>query len=52
MVTFEFPKEISQGSKTVLKCGFKGVHNDKMAGFYRSGYKDATGAKKYSNFLS
>jgi aminopeptidase 2 len=31
---------------------FAGIHNDKMAGFYRSGYKDAQGNKKYVIFRS
>ena len=47
MITLEFPKEIPKDSPVVLKCDFKGIHNDKMAGFYRSGYKDENGVKKF-----
>ncbi|KAI8834794.1 peptidase family M1-domain-containing protein [Chytriomyces cf. hyalinus JEL632] len=46
-VTFEFAEEIPAGSKAVVHSVFTGVHNDLMAGFYRSSYTDAEGNKRY-----
>ncbi|CAG8673014.1 3737_t:CDS:10, partial [Ambispora leptoticha] len=46
-VTFTFPNEMQAGASAVLKIDFKGNLNDKMCGFYRSSYTDATGSKKY-----
>jgi aminopeptidase 2 len=45
-VTMHFDQIIPTGS-AVLKCEFEGIHNDQMAGFYRSGYTDSNGNKKY-----
>ncbi len=45
-VTLDFAQPCTAGSEVVLSMDFKGIHNDKMAGFYRSGYKDASGVKK------
>jgi aminopeptidase 2 len=45
-VTFEFASEIQEGY-CVLKSEFTGIHNDQMAGFYRSGYTDKEGNKKF-----
>ena len=40
-----FPSPIAPGAWR-LKLGFQGTLNDKLRGFYRSSYKDATGASK------
>ena len=34
------------GAEVTLISDFIGIHNDKMAGFYRSGYTDNDGNKK------
>ncbi|KAF9157238.1 hypothetical protein DFQ26_008950 [Actinomortierella ambigua] len=44
--TFTFTNELPVGA-AVLKVTFDGILNDKMAGFYRSSYKDTDGATKY-----
>jgi len=41
-VTFGFAEPLDKG-KIVLNIGYIGTHNNQMAGFYRSGYKDAEG---------
>jgi aminopeptidase 2 len=46
-VTFEFEHEIPAVSKIILHAEFEGIHNDQMAGFYRSGYTDKEGKKKH-----
>ncbi|KAI9812822.1 MAG: Aminopeptidase 2 mitochondrial [Thelocarpon impressellum] len=46
--TISFDKALPAGSKAQLHQTFKGVLNDKMAGFYRSSYKDSQdGSTKY-----
>ena len=47
VTTMSFDKFISAGSKAQLTQKFTGYLNDKMAGFYRSSYKDANGNTKY-----
>lgn len=46
-VSFTFEKQVEKGFKASLYVEFQGTHNDNMAGFYRSGYTDEKGAKKY-----
>ena len=47
-MTISFDEKLSAGSKAQLRQNFTGRLNDKMAGFYRSSYKDeATGVVKY-----
>ncbi|KAJ3113183.1 Aminopeptidase 2 mitochondrial [Phlyctochytrium bullatum] len=46
-VTFEFDQEIPAGATAVVNAEFTGIHNDQMAGFYRSSYTDAAGNKKH-----
>jgi aminopeptidase N len=41
-VTFVFKTALKPG-RVVLRVEFIGTHNNQMAGFYRSGYKDAEG---------
>jgi len=43
---FEFPKVLAPG-KGVIEIIFQGCLNDKLAGFYRSRYKTATGEVKF-----
>jgi aminopeptidase 2 len=45
-VSVTFANALKPGTDVVLSLDFEGIHNDKMAGFYRSGYKDAQGNKK------
>lgn len=45
-VSMKFPSTLPVGEGT-LKMRFKGTLNDQMAGFYRSGYLDLDGKKKY-----
>ena len=45
-VTFTFDKEFGIGYYHAL-INYTGTHNDKMAGFYRSMYKDKEGNQKY-----
>ncbi len=45
--TFVFAEEIPAGGVTYLEVEYKGVLNDKMAGFYRSKYEAADGQEKY-----
>ena len=45
--TISFDKSIPAGSKARLTHTFSGTLNDKMAGFYRSSYKDKQGNTKY-----
>lgn len=47
MTTISFDKSIPAGSKAILTHTFTGTLNDKMAGFYRSSYKDKEGKTKY-----
>ncbi len=47
MTSISFDKKIPAGSKAQLTHTFTGTLNDKMAGFYRSSYKDKNGNKKY-----
>lgn len=45
-VTLQFPKTVTpQEGRISLK--FRGTLNDKMKGFYRSSYKDATGKEQF-----
>ncbi|CAG8558805.1 9973_t:CDS:10 [Ambispora gerdemannii] len=46
-VTFTFPSEVQAGTSAILHIDFTGTLNDRMCGFYRSSYTDATGNKKY-----
>jgi aminopeptidase 2 len=46
-VKFDFEHEIPAESNLVFHLEFSGVHNDDMAGFYRSSFKDEMGNKKY-----
>ncbi|CAG8512204.1 7007_t:CDS:10 [Ambispora gerdemannii] len=46
-VTFTFPSEVQAGTLAVLHIDFTGIINDKMNGFYRSSYTDASGNQKY-----
>lgn len=46
-VSFTFENQVEKGSKASLYIEFQGTHNDNMAGFYRSGYTDQQGSKKY-----
>ncbi|KAJ3074533.1 Aminopeptidase 2 mitochondrial [Podochytrium sp. JEL0797] len=47
IVTFQFLEEIPAGATAVISCEFTGIHNDQMAGFYRSSYVDEEGNKRY-----
>ncbi|KAF9910537.1 hypothetical protein EC991_006355 [Linnemannia zychae] len=44
--TFTFDSELPKGA-AVLRITYDGILSDKMAGFYRSSYKDAEGKTKY-----
>lgn len=44
--TFTFDSELPIGA-AVLRINYDGILSDKMAGFYRSSYKDAEGNTKY-----
>jgi puromycin-sensitive aminopeptidase len=44
-VTFAFPQPLKPG-KSILEVKFTGILNDKLNGFYRSTYKDASGNQK------
>lgn len=47
-VIYKFDQIIKKNSKdTVLHSSFIGIHNDEMAGFYRSGYINEKGEKEY-----
>ncbi|KAJ3214021.1 Aminopeptidase 2 mitochondrial [Dinochytrium kinnereticum] len=46
-VTFEFEQEIPQGATAIVSADFTGIHNDQMAGFYRSSYTDKDGNKQH-----
>ena len=45
-VTMKFPAPLAVGEGS-LRMRFKGTLNDQMAGFYRSGYLDAEGKKRF-----
>ncbi|KAI9101248.1 peptidase family M1-domain-containing protein [Phlyctochytrium arcticum] len=45
--TFEFANAIEAGSTATLHVEYTGLHNDKMAGFYRSTYTGKDGEKKF-----
>lgn len=45
--TIKFDKTIKAGAKAQLKQTFTGQLNDKMAGFYRSSWKDSNGEQKW-----
>ena len=45
--TFVFAEELPVSDVAYLEIDYKGVLNDKMAGFYRSKYKTADGQEKY-----
>lgn len=47
VTTIFFDKRIPAGSKAQITQKFTGYLNDKMAGFYRSSYKDSDGNTKY-----
>ncbi|OAA69681.1 aminopeptidase 2 [Cordyceps fumosorosea ARSEF 2679] len=42
---FDFPGTLAKGSKAQLEIKFTGILNDKMAGFYRSTYKNKDGSE-------
>ncbi|KAI9352746.1 peptidase family M1-domain-containing protein [Obelidium mucronatum] len=46
-VLFEFAEQIPAGVSAVLYAEFTGIHNDQMAGFYKSTYTDTDGNKRY-----
>lgn len=43
--TFSFDKPLSHGSNAQVEIKFTGILNDKMAGFYRSTYKNKDGSE-------
>ncbi|KAJ3025368.1 UNVERIFIED_CONTAM: Aminopeptidase 2 mitochondrial [Siphonaria sp. JEL0065] len=45
-VTFEFSQLIPAGNSAILYTEFTGIHNDQLAGFYKSNYTDAEGTKR------
>ena len=45
VTTFDFTGAVSKGSKAQLEIKFTGQLNDKMAGFYRSTYKNPDGSE-------
>ena len=45
--TIKFAQELPADAKAVLTIEFTGELNDQMAGFYRSGWTDASGVKKW-----
>ncbi|KAJ4296001.1 Aminopeptidase 2 mitochondrial [Collariella sp. IMI 366227] len=45
VTTFAFDKAVSEGKKAQLAIKFTGQLNDKMAGFYRSTYKNPDGSE-------
>lgn len=42
-LTIEFAQSLVPNTKATVRIDFEGILNDKMAGFYRSVYKDETG---------
>ncbi|KAJ3122893.1 Aminopeptidase 2 mitochondrial, partial [Physocladia obscura] len=46
-VAFAFAQEIPAGSDVVIFIEFEGIHNDQLAGFYRSSYTDYAGEKRH-----
>ncbi|KAH6561606.1 hypothetical protein BASA50_004477 [Batrachochytrium salamandrivorans] len=46
-VTFEFETALPAGAKATLHVAYTGIHNDQMAGFYRSSYTTKEGEKKH-----
>ncbi|KAI9352747.1 peptidase family M1-domain-containing protein [Obelidium mucronatum] len=46
-VSFTFLEDIPAGVVAVVSSEFTGIHNDQMAGFYRSSYVDDAGNKRY-----
>ncbi|KAI3640726.1 hypothetical protein MIR68_001604 [Amoeboaphelidium protococcarum] len=46
IVRFQLEKSVASGQKVKLFVKYVGLHNDKMAGFYRSQYEDAVSGKK------
>jgi len=44
---FTFDETLPEGATATLTIKFVGILNDKMAGFYRSSYKDSNGETKY-----
>jgi aminopeptidase 2 len=42
-----FEKVIPKGKKAQLEMKFTGILNDKMAGFYRSTYKNPDGSQPF-----
>ncbi|KAJ3133681.1 hypothetical protein HK100_004184 [Physocladia obscura] len=45
-VTFTFADQIPAGSSASVYVEFTGIHNEQMAGFYKSSYTDEAGNKK------
>ncbi|KAL2022807.1 hypothetical protein VTK56DRAFT_4623 [Thermocarpiscus australiensis] len=45
VTTFDFDNAVAKGSKAQLEIKFTGQLNDKMAGFYRSTYKNPDGSE-------
>ncbi|EGF76262.1 hypothetical protein BATDEDRAFT_28626 [Batrachochytrium dendrobatidis JAM81] len=46
-VTFEFETPLPAGAKVELTVDYTGIHNDQMAGFYRSSYTGKDDVKKH-----
>ncbi|KAJ3195936.1 Aminopeptidase 2 mitochondrial [Entophlyctis luteolus] len=44
---FDFEETLKAGSTAVVNIEFTGIHNEHMAGFYKSAYTDADGNKRY-----
>lgn len=49
VLTLALPKTVPAGTDATLKIDYSGTINDKMAGFYRSSYKDKAGKVQYSS---
>lgn len=47
VLTLTFADTLAAGTEANLYLSFTGILNDKMAGFYRSGYTNAAGEKVY-----
>ncbi|KAJ3359428.1 Aminopeptidase 2 mitochondrial [Allomyces javanicus] len=45
--TLHFDQELPADAQARVTIEFQGIHNDKMAGFYRSSYADPDGTKKF-----
>jgi hypothetical protein len=47
-VTLKFDSELAANTKGTLTLEFTGELNDQMAGFYRSGWTDEKGEKRWA----